>query len=441
MGKKSEPPKGPSYEELLGLQRDQFEQNKYFTDKYLKFANKAYKDQKKLNDKIMGIQLPAMKAEAEMADLQRQRYMEMGIPQEDKQFKRMTEWDTPQRRERAAATARGDIAVASEAQRRAAEHALLSKGVDPSQGTGALDKQLRQTQAAQMALAGNQARTRVEQEGMAYGMDAVNLAKGLPAHSATALQLATNAGQTAFGNQSSVGQMGAQPYVTAGNMGAQGSQILNSAYGTAGNLHRNDLARWEMNTRYGPGAQWGQLAGAGLGAIGAIGSGGMSVPGVMGFAEGGAIPYAAEGGVPVNGRTSSLSIFARPQPSAPTTSTAIPSAPQGSSDLARLVHFMLKNKDAFPYRAEGGQAGPQQAGGSSQGAGAQPAAMPRPASQGIPPDNQPTMLSPGEFVIPDDVARWEGEKNLQKIINKAREDRVKTEQQRAANQQALGIPV
>jgi hypothetical protein len=50
------------------------------------------------------------------------------------------------------------------------------------------------------------------------------------------------------------------------------------------------------------------------------------------------------------------------------------------------------------------------------------------------------MLTPGEFVIPDDVARWEGEKNLQKIINKAREDRVKTETQRAENQRALGIP-
>jgi len=74
------------------------------------------------------------------------------------------------------------------------------------------------------------------------------------------------------------------------------------------------------------------------------------------------------------------------------------------------------------------------------GPGDKAMAHPRPPSQGIPTDNVPAMLNPNEFVIPDDVARWEGEKNLQKMINKAREDRSKTEMQRAQNQQAMGIP-
>lgn len=79
-------------------------------------------------------------------------------------------------------------------------------------------------------------------------------------------------------------------------------------------------------------------------------------------------------------------------------------------------------------------------GGPVDGGGAQPAAAPRNPQSGIPADNVPKMMSPGEFVIPDDVARWEGEKNLQKLINKARQDKANTDAQRAQNQRGMGIP-
>lgn len=453
MGKKSSAPEGPSYSEMLGIQTAQFEQNKEYFDEYMDFTKSSYADQKALSDKIMDVQLPAMQAESDMAELQRERYKEMGIPQEDAHFKKLTEWDSPERRERSAATARGDIATASEQQRLAAEQTLRSKGVDPSQvGGGALDKSLRQQQAAQMALAGNQARTRTEQEGMAYSADAVNMAKGMPAMSGTALQLATNAGQTAFGNQSALGQAGAQPYVTGTNMNATNSQSLNQAYGTAGNLHRNDLAGWQMNAQYGPGAQFGQLAGAALGAAGAAGGFGNLM------AEGGAVPHAAEGGVPITGMTATGNSMGAGffndliKPMAAGAQAATTSAPAQAASPVPIAQSNAQNQNGImdvamriaaerangvENRAEGGTSGSSQQGGGA----AQPAAMPRPASQGIPSDNQATMLTPGEFVIPDDVARWEGEKSLQKIINKAREDRVATEQQRNQNQASLGIPV
>lgn len=89
-------------------------------------------------------------------------------------------------------------------------------------------------------------------------------------------------------------------------------------------------------------------------------------------------------------------------------------------------------------RAEGGPIYRAEGGGIPEGGA--PAAMPRPPNTGRPTDNVPIMATPGEFVIPDDVARWEGEKNLQKMINKARQDKMKTDQQRAQNQMALGIP-
>jgi hypothetical protein len=99
----------------------------------------------------------------------------------------------------------------------------------------------------------------------------------------------------------------------------------------------------------------------------------------------------------------------------------------GSGGLSAVLGFA--EGGAIPYRAEGGAATAKS-----------PAAMPRPASQGIPPENQQVIVSPGEYIIPDDVARWEGEKKLQQIVNKAREERIATDQQRAHNQRSMGIP-
>lgn len=97
----------------------------------------------------------------------------------------------------------------------------------------------------------------------------------------------------------------------------------------------------------------------------------------------------------------------------------------------------------FGFAAEGGPV-PHAAEGGIPGGEAKatpaPAAQPRPASQGIPADNKMVMMTEGEFVIPDDVVRWEGEKSLQKTINKARQERTQTEAERAQNQRALGIP-
>ena len=88
--------------------------------------------------------------------------------------------------------------------------------------------------------------------------------------------------------------------------------------------------------------------------------------------------------------------------------------------------FTFAEGGPIPHAAEGGTPAP--------------AAQPRPVSQGIPADNTLVAMTPGEFVIPDDVVRWEGEKSLQKTINKAREERTQTEAERAQNQRALGIP-
>jgi len=371
MGKKSKPPPGPDYNKLLEMQDKYAAKSAALQEEYVGFQKASYEDQKAINEKIEAIQLPAMEDEALAAKEARDRYRDMGIPFEDEYLDTITNWDSEGRRNERAGSAQAGIAMATDAAREAEIRKLEGYGVDPSQTrSSALDSTLRLQEAVAKAAAGNNERNSVEREGLALGGEAVNLYRGLPSQSAQSLATATGAGQTALGNANALGQFGTQGYMNSNNMNNASAGLNNSAYGTAGNLYKNDLQAYDMEQKNSTGAIMGKLAGTALGA--ASGAGGF---GALFSAEGGPIPHAAEGGIP-NGT------------------------------------------------------GPSQA----------PAAAPRPTSQGIPSDNTMAMVTPGEFVIPDDVARWEGEKNLQKIINKAREDRVTAEQQRAQNQRALGIP-
>lgn len=388
MGKKSDPPPGPDYNKLLQLSDKYASQNAALQQEYMDFFKSTYKDQEALQNQINEIQLPAMKDEAELAQAQRDRYREMGIPFENEYLDKITNWDTEQRRDERAGQAQAGIQMAADAARESELRRLEGYGIDPSQTrSAALDSTLRLQQALSTAAAGNQERNAVEREGLALGSEAINIYKGMPAQAAAHLATATGAGQTSFGNQAAMGQMGQSAYGQLGNMNSQGFNMYNQGYNTANNIYGNQLKGYQLEQEYGAANQFGKLAGAALGA--ASGAGGFgSLLGLS--AEGGPVPHAAEGGIPVNAQDMAAPGGAR-RPNKPWASQAL-------------------------------------------------AALPRPASQGIPADNKPTMLTPGEFVVPDDVARWEGEKNLQKIINKAREDRTRTEAERAQNQRALGIP-
>ena len=357
MGKKSSPPPGPDYDRLLELSDKYAAKSTQLMEKYYDFFTTAYGDQKAVADKIAEIQIPAMQDEAQGAAEARQRYREMGVPFETDYLQRISEWDTPERRGQRAAEAQAAVNTAASAAREAELRRLEGYGIDPSQTrSAALDSQLRLQTAVQAAGAGNAQRQAVERAGVALGGEAVNLYRGLPSQAGASLATASGAGQGVFGNQQALGQFGTQGYGQMSNMNAQGFNIYNSGYNTAGNLHRNELARYEIQQQNSPWRGIGSLMGTAFGAAGAAGG----FPALFGFAEG------------------------------------------GPTD--------------------------------------KPVAAPRPASQGIPPENMLGVFSPGEFVIPDDVARWEGEKNLQKLINKAREERMKTEQTRQQNQRALGIP-
>ncbi len=391
MGKKSAPPPGPDWKQVLEQSKEYQDRTLSMMGDYQDFQEKAYGEQKAINDQIAGIQLPAMEDEAALAKQQRDRYRDY-IPQEDEFIDELMTWDNKVRRDERAGAAQAGINAASDAQREAQLRQLEGYGIDPSQTrSAALDSNLRLQQAVTAAGAGNAQRQAVEQEGIAYGGQGVNLMRGIPSMSQANLSAATGAGQTAMGNQGALGAFGGQGYMNASNMNNQGFNQMNQGYNTAGNMYGNQLKAYEMEQANDPMKGIGGLIGTGLSAYA---TGGLSLFG----AEGGPIPHAAEGGSP---------------------------APQGGQ------------APGSAGQTPGGHYGAVATGQYDKG---EYSAAPRPASQGIPSDSTPVMTTPGEFIIPDDVARWVGEKKLQEYINKGREERVATETQRAQNQQALGIP-
>lgn len=377
MGKKSEPPKGPNWKKMLKQSAKYQDQNYEMQQEYMQQQQDQYAQQQELTDEIAGIQIPAMREEAALAKQLRDRYINQGIPFEDAYLDKITNWDTEERRDSEAGRAQADVGAAADASREAELRRLESYGIDPSQTrSAALDSKLGLQTAAAKAGAGNDARRRIENQGIALGGEATNLYRGMPSMSGQALATATGAGQTAYGNQQSTGAQGGNMYTTGANMNAQGFNMMNSGYNTAGNLHQGDLAAWELGQKYGLSNQLGNMAGAVAGA----------------WAGGG---FDAEGG-PVK-----------------------------------------------PNYAEGGNVSPgggYAPSGQSQPKEQAPMAQPLPPGQAIPTDSVPANLEQGEWILPKDVVAWEGEKSLQKLINKAREDRTTTESQRAQNQRSLGIP-
>lgn len=110
-------------------------------------------------------------------------------------------WDTPERREVAAAAAQADVNAGFDAARGQQQRAQQRMGVNPAAGKAlALENQSRIQQATGLASAANRARTLTETQGLARRMDALGLGKGLVGGQAVQAGLQLDAGNSAVKN-------------------------------------------------------------------------------------------------------------------------------------------------------------------------------------------------------------------------------------------------
>lgn len=132
-------------------------------------------------------------------------------------------YDTPERREAAAAAGQADVEQAVASQRGASDRALARSGVQPGSPRSMAMQGTMDLGAAKLkAGAKNAARTQVETIGAARKMDAASLGRGLAANQATSAGLALTAGNSASAN----GQ-------ASGNIMAQGTSLMAQGYSGA----------------------------------------------------------------------------------------------------------------------------------------------------------------------------------------------------------------
>jgi hypothetical protein len=187
------------------------------------------------------------------------RYMTTYAPREDQFTREAFDYDSPARREQAAAEARGDVATAFQSTQDAAKRQLASYGVDPSQGAYGRTQAIDISKAAAMAAAGTMARKQSEAQGKQYEMAALQVGQKLPAQAIaqaglgnqqttsglagstvggggiSAYGTAANAGTNAMGSPTAYAGM-SNPYTTlAGSYGSQGTDMFRNQTAALGN--------------------------------------------------------------------------------------------------------------------------------------------------------------------------------------------------------------
>ena len=239
----SNPPPPPDLGPAAEASTEVARMNQQTAQEQLQWARQQDAMNRQTLQQVLDVQLPAMRAQFDTAQADRQRYEQFFRPFEDKWAQEAANYDTPERRARERGAAVADVNTAFDAQRRNALQRLESYGVDPSAvRNGALDIGVRTAQAAAQAQAATGATKQVENTGRALQSDVINLGRGALSNAAGFYGQAVGAGGQA--------QQGALNTTQAGAGAIQSSLGFSNAalsgYGQAGNLmsqgYQNQLA-------------------------------------------------------------------------------------------------------------------------------------------------------------------------------------------------------
>lgn len=164
-------------------------------------------------------------------------------------------YDTPDRREAAAAEAGADVRMATGRQQDALSRSLMRSGVNPGSGAAlAAREHGALASAAAEAGAETMARRRVEDMGWARMSDAASLGRGLPSQQVAAMQSGTAAGGAAAGTS----MQGLHAATSGASMMGQGFQQAGNFMQGAGNLY-GQMAQSQNASAGNDAAVWGTV--------------------------------------------------------------------------------------------------------------------------------------------------------------------------------------
>lgn len=263
-------PSAPKPDPAIG---DAARANSRIARRYYDLARDQYRDQKELTREFSPLfrdmieqSIADAATSRERANAQWDSYTENFAPLEAELAERARDFDTPERREQAAREASMSVGDEFAATRDERNMDLFSAGVQPGSGKAlALDNASRIEEAKAKAGAGNDARNKVEMQGLSLIDNAARFGRNMPS---TGIAAATLAGQQTGQGQGQIG--GLQGLVAAPATTSAG--LLNGAVGAnsaAGNLLLGDFNA--RNAAYGNQMGFlGDIIGAGAGAAGMI---------------------------------------------------------------------------------------------------------------------------------------------------------------------------
>lgn len=212
-----------------------------------------------------------------MSDEFYNRWKEQYRPIEDAMLAEAKNYNTSAEAERQAGYAIADTQAAFAKQRQAANMQMQAYGIDPTAGAyQAQNRAMDINQAAIQAAAANQARTAARELGWQKQAQVAALGQQYIGQSLGSTQAATGVAgtgggltQSSLGQQSALGQLGAQNISNLANVGLSSYQSMSNAWGQYGNLGMQasnyNLNAWNMGQQ----AQSQQAAGIGS-AIGSV---------------------------------------------------------------------------------------------------------------------------------------------------------------------------
>lgn len=205
-----------------------------FAKEQFAVGNERQKGVDELTNKVTTQQLSDMERASQWADEDRARYKSVFQPLEDKFIDRANNWDSAPAQAKAAEEARADVLSNAAIQKSATDRQMAARGINPSSGAyQGIDRAQATETALGAAGAANNARTNLRTQAIGLQGDALNIGRGLPSQSLSALGAGVGAGSSAAGNA-----LGAQ------NSWLANQNIMNAGYTGAGGLYNAAGSAW-----------------------------------------------------------------------------------------------------------------------------------------------------------------------------------------------------
>lgn len=240
---------GPSAPDMSGV-NNAAQQNAAIAQEQLAFGREQYADAKARQDRfdpqfeqIIQQALASQKTQDDRSAQQWQQYLDIGLPAEQKLSEAALNYDTPGRRNDAAAAARAAVETEGNMQRQAQQRMLGRSGVSLSSGRAlALDNASRLDQARASAGADQSARRQVEATGLSLLDNTAKLGRGIAGTGLQAAQLALGAGGTAggaLGQQQATYNSSLTPALSLYQGATGATTAAGNLYGNAAQLQAN----------------------------------------------------------------------------------------------------------------------------------------------------------------------------------------------------------